>query len=301
MRILSLLFVCIPLIWGCQNQDPEIANIESLEKEIEQSPTPENSQALLEAYEAYVANHPEAGKQNAEFLYKAAALQAKRNRFSSAIEKIHQVLSAYYDAPIAGDASLLLATIYDEKLNNKLGAQAVYQSYAAAFPKHPRNKVVKDSILADAPPLDEVLDSLKMKLYDEENNRYDYQMANDFIEVCQIQAYLLPEEKRVPEYLHEAGRIAGYIRSYEKALELYEWVYQKYPEHEKAASSLFMMAFTYDDRVNDDEKARALYQEFLEKYPDSNFAESAAFLLQNLGKSDEEIIESFSKEKKDVQ
>jgi len=86
---------------------------------------------------------------------------------------------------------------------------------------------------------------------------------------------------------------SGSNRQFKKALELYEWVYNKYPNHEKAGTALFMQAFTLDNELNQKGKAKAIYEAFVAKYPDNGFADSAKFLLENLGKSDEEIISKF--------
>ncbi|MCB0680023.1 MAG: tetratricopeptide repeat protein, partial [Saprospiraceae bacterium] len=140
------------------------------------------------------------------------------------------------------------------------------------------------------------IDSLRSRLYNDQTNRIDYEVANDFIGVCEIYGLLLPADQHTPDYLHEAAKTAGYIRSFPKALELYEWLYEKYPTHEKAAQALFMMGFTYDNEIKDIDKAKELYEAFIEKYPDNDFADDARFLLENLGKSDEEIISSFGNE-----
>jgi TolA-binding protein len=43
------------------------------------------------------------------------------------------------------------------------------------------------------------------------------------------------------------------------------------------------------------DKAKAVYEEFLRKYPEDEFAGSAQFLLDNLGKSDDELLEALQK------
>ena len=40
------------------------------------------------------------------------------------------------------------------------------------------------------------------------------------------------------------------------------------------------------------EAAREVYEKFLKRYPDHQMAESARFLLKNMGKSDEEILQT---------
>ena len=142
------------------------------------------------------------------------------------------------------------------------------------------------------------MDGLGSKMYNEETHRLDTKTATDFIESCELFALLKPEDSKSPDYLHKAGETARAIRAFPRAIGIYDRIYEKYPKFEKAPQSLFLKAFTYDNDLQDYAKARALYTEFLEKYPNDDFADDTQFLLKNLGKTDEEIIKSFSTEKK---
>ena len=64
---------------------------------------------------------------------------------------------------------------------------------------------------------------------------------------------------------------------------------------------MFLKAFTYDNDLKKVEEARVLYNEFLKKYPNDEFADDTKFLLENLGKDDEEIINSFGKQQQQQQ
>ena len=93
--------------------------------------------------------------------------------------------------------------------------------------------------------------------------------------------------------LHQAGETARSIRNYGKAIEIYDLIYNVFPDYEKAPQALFLKAFTLDNDLKQTEEAKALYEAFLEKHPDNEFADDTQFLLDNLGKDDEEIIQSF--------
>ena len=63
--------------------------------------------------------------------------------------------------------------------------------------------------------------------------------------------------------------------------------------------ALFMKAFLFDGTFADSTNSRKYYTEFLEKYPNHEFAKDAKLLLQNVGKSDEEVLkELMDKNKK---
>jgi len=59
---------------------------------------------------------------------------------------------------------------------------------------------------------------------------------------------------------------------------------------------LFSIAFSYENNLNDFEQARIYYNQFLQKYPNSDLAEDAKLSIENLGKTDEEFLESINKD-----
>jgi len=59
---------------------------------------------------------------------------------------------------------------------------------------------------------------------------------------------------------------------------------------------MFLKAFTLDSEMQQFDKAKALYEEFIAKHPQDEFADDTKFLLENLGKSDEEIIKQFEEQ-----
>ena len=71
----------------------------------------------------------------------------------------------------------------------------------------------------------------------------------------------------------------------------------KYPKNEKAPNVLFLIAFTYNNQLQDAENAKKTYEEFLKKYPNNDLANSAKFEIQNLGKSIDNLP-GFKKENK---
>ena len=63
--------------------------------------------------------------------------------------------------------------------------------------------------------------------------------------------------------------------------------------------ALFMKAFLFDESLKDVENARKYYQEFIDKYPNHEFAKQAKLLMENLGKSQEEVLKSLQGKNKD--
>ena len=94
-------------------------------------------------------------------------------------------------------------------------------------------------------------------------------------------------------FLFKAGEIAMGMMESNKAIECFQLLYTKYPEYNKASTSLFLEGFVYETQLKNLSMAQQKYLEFLEKHPEHSLANDAKFSLENLGKSDEEIIREF--------
>ena len=286
-------------LWACKTgPDPELEAIAALEKEVDAGASAEKMEELVALYEKYIERHPDETENNANFLHKAAYIQFNGRRYLAAVQFLKEALKQYYDSDKTPDNALFLASIYKAHLNSPAIGDAAYYAFLQAFPNHEKAAFVRDSVLVQPMDLTADVDSLRSKLFDEKASRYNTEVSNDFIGTCEMYALLLPDDEKAPDLLFEAARTAGYIRAFPKAVELYDWAYAKYPDFPKASQALFMMAFTYDNEMHNVEKARSLYEEFLKKYPDDEFTDDAQVLLQNLGKSEEEILKDLQKKKK---
>ena len=139
-------------------------------------------------------------------------------------------------------------------------------------------------------------DMLAAGLYDPSSFRPNAIVANDFVSACELYASISPQDANAPTYLFRAAETARSTQNFSKALSLYDVIYQKYPEYEKAPQALFLKGFTLDNDLKQHEQAKEIYESFLEKHPDNEFADDTKFLISNIGKSDDEIIKSFESE-----
>ena len=104
-----------------------------------------------------------------------------------------------------------------------------------------------------------------------------------------------PDDSMSSEYLFRAADISQGVHHDSLAVAYYQRICTNYPTSRKAAASLFMMAFVYQNNLSDNDKAKAAYTDFLGKYPEHQLAASAQGALQQLemGLSDEELIRMF--------
>jgi outer membrane protein assembly factor BamD (BamD/ComL family) len=142
----------------------------------------------------------------------------------------------------------------------------------------------------------EEIASLEAKLAEQPNQ----QTLQELLVLYQDMAANTKGEKRL-DYLWKAGETARASRDFQTAESIFKELYEKNEGTDLAAKALFLHAFMCDEDQKDYEKARGLYESFLAAYPDSDFSDDAQFLLDNLGKTDEEMLELLSKSKPESQ
>jgi tetratricopeptide (TPR) repeat protein len=102
-----------------------------------------------------------------------------------------------------------------------------------------------------------------------------------------------PEDSNtLPEYYFEAAKYFTQAGDFDKSIALVDSFLIKYPKHRLSPALLHFKAYyIYENGLHDLAKARQVYEEFLQKYPANNdFTEAILFSLDNLGKSDEQIL-----------
>ncbi len=224
-------------------------SIETLEKNMAETPSPETAAQLANAYVAYAEKNPADAAKGTDYLLKAS--------------------DAYYSTK-----------------NFPQGAQVIRK----AIEMHPQEATTA---------IQSKMKDLRLKMYNDSTGRIDFAKANQFINIAETFAAAQKESEMAPMMLHQAGETARSIRDYRKAIEIYDMIYEQFPDFEKAPQALFLKAFTLDNDMQQKDQARELYELFLEKYPDNEFADDTQFLLENLGKDDEEIIQSFQEKQQE--
>ena len=106
---------------------------------------------------------------------------------------------------------------------------------------------------------------------------------------------IFPTDSLAPHYLFKGGEIATATKKYKKALERYQNITSRYPDYKYFRESLYLQAFLLDNFLNDDAGAKIIYEEIITKYPGTTFANDSKAAINNLGKTDEQLIEEFKK------
>jgi len=134
---------------------------------------------------------------------------------------------------------------------------------------------------------------LESVLLTDTSSLLDRNKALELIQAYENYANALPEDSLSPEYLYKGAEIAMNIQMAGRAIEYHQRILNNYPDFDKRSYSLFLQAFIYENQMQQYETAKKLYLEFIEKYPDHPLADDAEVSVTNMGKSLEELIESW--------
>lgn len=106
---------------------------------------------------------------------------------------------------------------------------------------------------------------------------------------------LYPKDTMSGSFLFKAADLSNSMRDPNTTVELLGRLLNKYPDHPRCASALFMQAFVYDTELHSPESAKAKYKEFVQRFPTDPLAPSAQATYEQLemGISDEELVKKF--------
>ncbi len=294
--VLYLISLSLLVIFtACQSSSGDnghaTVDIPTLEKNFIDANTAEAAQALLNAYEGYIEANPDDVDNNSSYLSKAANIHYAAKRYETAVDILRQALHNYPKADNAGELCLRLGNLYENELQDSTLARTVWQSMAQSYPAvEGADLAAKTSELA---PIGSRMNNMLEQMTDPNTGKLRFPVANAYINSAELLATITPQLTEAPYYLFKSGEIANYLSMHERALNLYQRIEEDFPNYDKAGKSLFMRAFITEENLQDKEGARALYQEFINKYPSDDFVEHAQVLLENLDKTNEEILQQF--------
>jgi tetratricopeptide (TPR) repeat protein len=293
MRRLLLFFIIVLGFASCKNEPHvQIQNeIMQLELVVKEDAEQEDIETLLETYQSYISDYS-SDSNSPVYLVRAAELLSRINRPQSAIELLEKGYREYYNSLHNSTNGLFLGNILREKSQNELLAQIVYKS---TLEMYPNANEIKKKIIDSTLSVPQLLDNISELIFNENTGKIDFLQANNYIEGSVFFTMLQPDNKLAPEYLFKASEASRAIQKYSRTIDLYEWLISDYMDYNKIGQVHFLYAFTLDNDLGRIEEAKIAYNNFIEKFPNSDFIDDAKFLIENLGKSEEEIIESFNR------
>jgi len=191
-----------------------------------------------------------------------------------------------------------LIDLYNNYIKENASDKAIEADYTYKAALLAYNQKRSGKTAALKAPLESTIAYQLKAMFDESTQKIVPEAAKGYINSCELFAELFATDEKAATYLFEGAEKARIIQNYDVALGMFDKLLKKFPNHPKAAQSMFLKAFTLDDNLKQFDKAKVIYEAFLAKYPNDDFADDTQFLLKNLGKSDDQIIESFGGAKK---
>lgn len=104
-------------------------------------------------------------------------------------------------------------------------------------------------------------------------------------------------DSMAPVFLLKAGQVAQSVMNIEKAKSFFNTCITDFPQYKNRGAAMFLLARLYDEprMLNNEAEAKKLYEQIVKEYPKTVWAQDAKAAIQNLGKSDEDLIKEFMK------
>lgn len=290
-NILILAFVLLAMSCAKDetNGDSSLQWLSDLEANLVENPSDEKVADYLSVIDSLVQSDIENAEVNAVLLSRASAFQFNLNKLSSAINLLSRAVKDYPDA-----------SNYKENLENlselmsKMNQDDALRAFSNALISSSFDEAGKKKEEVSLDTFIDQINSTQRSIYSTSNN-IDLKMARRYVRMVELLAFTRPEADAVPGLLYDAGKVAEVMKDSPKSVYLFEWCNQSYPNADIAANNLFMLAFTCQDGINDSKRAATYYKAFMDRYPEHELFSSAEFLLENIGKSDEEILNDLRK------
>ncbi|MEZ4898898.1 MAG: tetratricopeptide repeat protein [Saprospiraceae bacterium] len=298
MRALAALLLFSAVALSCSTEkkgDPEqLKIIADYKAGYESNKNSINASKVVNAIIEYAEKNPEDEAQIEVLFDDAIAISMEQTNLTQAASLLNTLIKEY--PGIDRETRLAQLTRLLLEMNNTDAAGSLCLAGLAAYPASASLQELKSQINPPDADIKARLDHLSTTMFNDSLNEYNVNTATAFVDACEAYVMANPTAKDAVDYLHQAGQTARSIRTFRKAISLYDWIFSKYPNDPRAGQALFLEAFTYDNELKEIDIARKLYEQFIAKFPKDELVDDAQFLLKNLGKSDDEILQELGTE-----
>ncbi len=261
----------------------------------------QSANELLRGLQTALSNPQLEEDQMIPFLTYGYEVASNQNMTSRMASFLFPLIKEDYDNPSTPDRIYQLIEIMG-KLKKESVAIILSQGLQQSFPTYEKLSNLNYPLPEGVPNVDAYVKQLGTLIFDNPGNTGINRKASlAYVDACEAYALGFPQDENTADNLFKAAEVAKSLRTYTKSLSLYDWVIEKYPSYEKAPTALFLKGFIIENNIGDDEKAREIYNDFIAKYPQHELADDVQFLIENLGKTDEEILQMIEQRRKENQ
>ena len=295
-----ILFATILFFASCKNDKVanEKNNLSVGELAYNKQPTKENAKTALSEVSNQIKENRDDPKIVKKLSEKALDIARHNNLTNKQISFLLLLSKEYPNDPKAKTRLLELANIM-YKINKKQAANVLYSGVLDRFADTDAAEEAKSKRAPEVSNVKQYLTKVGEDVFvNPDKFGINRKAAQSYVDACEAFALAYPDTKEAPEFLYKATEISRTLRTFTKSLSMYDWIIDEYPQYEKAPTAMFLKGFIIENELNNDEAAMKVYKTFLSRYPDHQLRDDVQFLLDNVGKTDEEIMDLIEKNKK---
>ncbi len=139
------------------------------------------------------------------------------------------------------------------------------------------------------------IDSLEAIVYADESTQTDARAGMQLIREYAKYYKLHSSDSLAIDRLFKAGEISMDVNQGNLAVKYFRTISDDHSAFHKAPEALFLSGFCEENLNKDTAQARFFYNSFIQTFPNHSLAKDAEFSIQNMGKSDLDLIRMFEK------
>jgi len=272
--------------------------IQELQAKYTSEPSPASANTLIAELMKSLGSAEMDKSKRAELLNLGYKVAKEQNISARTASFLYPILKESPTDKVSPDQINELARLM-KGLKKESAANVLYKSILDNYANSSFAENAKSNMTTTVDGIDKYILDLGSKLFESpDEGGLNKAAAHKYVDACEAFGLGYPNHPDAAENIFKAAEVAKSLRTFNKSLSLYDWVIDKYPTSDKAATSLFLKGFIIENNLGNDEKAKELYNKFISTYPDHDLADDVAFLIENLGKSDEEILEMIEERQK---
>jgi len=297
MKYLIPLLIVTGLLASCKSDTTKAVDtpISAAKQKLTDDPTIANAnQYIAEIRKAIIAN----GTDQKDLILEGLSTAEQYKLGPQAVSFLMPLIKDYPQDAETGERMAKLASALSD-LNRPEAASIVAKGYLATNPagKYKASLINKLGSL-EGSTTDQLQEMAKAVFVDPDKYGINRKNAQRYVDACEAFALAYPNDAEAPTYLYRGAEMARTLRTFTKALSIYDWIEEKYPDYEKTPTTVFLKGFMLENDLNNKEKAKEVYEGFLTKYPDHELIDDIKFLIENIDKSDKEIMEMIESKQK---
>ena len=300
MRLLLILSLSTVIILACNTDENSITSkLGTLMENATNSPSKDSYNAYFNAVNDFLVQNKDDSQTIKPILEQASQFAVDQSQHGKAIGYLTPLIKTTQKDCQSDPTTVLTLAKSMQSLNKIHAASVIYSNYKVKNPSAAKDdnleRILSDLSQSPTRYIDTIFEQV---FRDTDQFGMNRSAALQFVDVAEAQALSDPCNPKSPDYLYRAGEIARSLRTLPKALSIYDWILEEYPDFSKTPTVYFLKGFILENNADDKEGARKMYKEFIDKYPNHDMADDVGFLLENLDKSDEQILEILEEKQK---